>query len=124
MFIIGENEIDGDNFTSSVSESDIQTYRIHSIESTIVIRQLPSQGISFKLWLPATTLVTLLDNYRRDPNNSPLTRTLSNFSSPVNIVELGSGTKIVGIAAAATLGGNVTVSSRISSLTPTRTAKW
>ncbi|VVB05280.1 unnamed protein product [Arabis nemorensis] len=109
MFLIGENEVDGDDYTSGVWESEIQMYRIHSIDSTVVIRQLPSQGISFKLWLPATTLVTLLDNYRRDPENSPLTRTLSSFSSPVNIVELGSGTGIVGITAAATLGGNVTV---------------
>lgn len=101
-----ENEVDDGDFTSGAS--DIQMYRIHSIESTVVIHQLPSLGISFKLWLPATTLVTLLDNYRRDPNNSPLTRTIS-FSSPLNIVELGSGTGIVGIAAAATLGANVTV---------------
>ncbi|ESQ45443.1 hypothetical protein EUTSA_v10010630mg [Eutrema salsugineum] len=96
--------------------SELQMCRIHSIESTVVIRQLPSQGISFKLWLPATTLVTLLDNYRRDPINSPLTRTLSSFTSDgsdsstrLNIVELGSGTGIVGIAAAATLGANVTL---------------
>ncbi|AEE78718.1 putative lysine methyltransferase, S-adenosyl-L-methionine-dependent methyltransferase [Arabidopsis thaliana] len=97
-------------------ESELQKYRINSIESTVVIRQLPTQGIAFKLWIPATTLVTLLDNYRRDPNISPLNRTFSSFqsdgsdsSSPINIVELGSGTGIVGIAAAATLGANVTV---------------
>lgn len=114
MLLTGDNEIDGENLSSGAS--DLQIYRLNSIESTVVIRQLPSQGISFKLWLPATTLVTLLDNYRRDPNTSPLTRTLSNFqcngsdsSSSLNIVELGSGTGIVGIAAAATLGANVTV---------------
>ncbi|CAH2064442.1 unnamed protein product [Thlaspi arvense] len=107
MLLLSENEVDG--------ASELQMYRIHSIEATVLIRQLPSQGISFKLWLPATTLVTLLDNYRRDPSSSPLTRTLSNFrsdgsdSSRLNIVELGSGTGIVGIAAAATLGANVTL---------------
>ncbi|KAG7560389.1 Lysine methyltransferase [Arabidopsis thaliana x Arabidopsis arenosa] len=111
---IGANEEASENISSG--ESEFQMYRINSIESTVVIRQLPSQGIAFKLWLPATTLVTLLDNYRRDPNTSPLTRTFSSFqsdgsdsSSPMNIVELGSGTGIVGIAAAATLGANVTV---------------
>ncbi|XP_019085367.1 PREDICTED: protein-lysine N-methyltransferase rrg1-like [Camelina sativa] len=115
MLQIGENEVDGEIISSG--ESELQNYRIDSIESTVMIRQLPSLGISFKLWLPATTLVTLLDNYRRDPSTSPLTRTLSKFksdgpdssSSPINIVELGSGTGIVGIAAAATLGANVTV---------------
>ncbi|XP_010503759.1 PREDICTED: protein N-lysine methyltransferase METTL21A-like [Camelina sativa] len=115
MLQIGYNEVDGENISSS--EPEIQLYRIDSIESTVMIRQLPSLGISFKLWLPATTLVTLLDNYRRDPSTSPLTRTLSTFqsegsdspSSPLNVVELGSGTGIVGIAAAATLGANVTV---------------
>ncbi|EOA25869.1 hypothetical protein CARUB_v10019248mg [Capsella rubella] len=114
MLQIGENEVEGENVSSGKSE--LQMYRINSIESTLVIRQLPSLGIAFKLWLPATTLVTLLDNYRRDPSTSPLTHTFSNFhsvgsdsSSPLNIVELGSGTGIVGIAAAATLGANVTV---------------
>ncbi|KAG2329393.1 hypothetical protein Bca4012_021043 [Brassica carinata] len=108
-----EDETDGENEVDNTS--NLQMYRIHSIESTVVIRQLPSQGISFKLWLPATTLVTLLDNYRRDPINSPLTRTLSSFSSDgtdsprLNIVEIGSGTGIVGIAAAAMLGANVTL---------------
>ncbi|KAF8090370.1 hypothetical protein N665_0478s0029 [Sinapis alba] len=109
-----EDEIDGEE-NELDDASDLQMYRIHSIESTVVIRQLPSQGISFKLWLPATTLVTLLDNYRRDPINSPLTHTLSSFTSigsdspRLNIVELGSGTGIVGIAAAAMLGANVTL---------------
>ncbi|CAH8385092.1 unnamed protein product [Eruca vesicaria subsp. sativa] len=105
MRLIGENE-------GNDASEDLQKHRIRSIESTVVIRQLPSQGISFKLWLPAKTLVTLLDNYRRDPSNSPLTSSLlSNGSdSPrINIVELGSGTGIVGIAAAATLGANVTL---------------
>ncbi|XP_020881883.1 protein-lysine methyltransferase METTL21D, partial [Arabidopsis lyrata subsp. lyrata] len=111
---IGENEEPSEIISSG--ESEFHMNRINSIESTVVIRQLPSQGIAFKLWLPATTLVTLLDNYRRDPNTSPLTRTFSSFqsdgsdsSSPINIFELGSGTGIVGIAAAATLGANVTV---------------
>ncbi|CAF2046647.1 hypothetical protein HID58_035127 [Brassica napus] len=63
--------------------SDLQMYRIHSIESTVVI--------------------------------PPITRTLSSFTSigsdspRLNIVELGSGTGFVGIAAAATLGANVTL---------------
>lgn len=79
---------------------------LRSIQSTVLIRQLPSEGLSFQLWPAATTLVSLLDRHRADPLTSPL-------SSAVNarrrILELGSGTGMVGIVAAATLGGNVTI---------------
>ena len=91
-----------------VQQLDQQHY-VRSIDSTLVIRQLPSQGISFQLWPAATTLVNLLDHHRRDPTNSPLSSTLIGHRRPLNILELGSGTGLVGIAAAATLGANVTV---------------
>lgn len=91
----------------------LQKHSLRSINSTVVIRQLPSEGLSFQLWPAATTLVSLLDGYRCDSGNSPLTSTLSVFSAganrrPLNILELGSGTGIVGIVAAITLGANVT----------------
>ncbi|KAL6222415.1 hypothetical protein ACLB2K_005807 [Fragaria x ananassa] len=86
-------------------------HSLPSIDSTIVTRQLPSQGLSFQLWPAATTLLTLLDDHRRDPTASPLGLTLLGLKSGrrLKILELGSGTGLVGIAAAATLGACVTV---------------
>ncbi|KAM7529713.1 hypothetical protein LguiB_033123 [Lonicera macranthoides] len=87
-------------------------YYFKSIKSTVVIQQLPSQGLSFQLWPAATTLVTLLDNHRCHPTTtSPLSALLNTLQSPrrLRILELGSGTGLVGIAAAAILGANVTV---------------
>lgn len=91
------------------SVQQLQQHYVRSIESTVVIRQLPSQGLSFQLWPAATTLVTLLDQHRCDPSNSPLSSILLDQNRNLNILELGSGTGLVGIAAAATLGANVTV---------------
>ena len=92
----------------------LQKHFVSSIDSTVVIRQLPSEGIPFQLWPAATSLVFLLDQHRSDPTKSPLYSTLSAFSNginhrPLSVLELGSGTGIVGIVAAATLGANVTV---------------
>ncbi|XP_019087702.1 PREDICTED: protein-lysine methyltransferase METTL21D-like [Camelina sativa] len=114
MLLIGENGIDNESSSPAPLRDgapELQEYNIRSIESTVVIRQLTSQGLSFQLWPAASTFVTLLDNYRRDPSSSPLTATLSSLtkSSPLNILELGSGTGAVGIAAAVTLSANVTV---------------
>ncbi|XP_043699270.1 protein-lysine methyltransferase METTL21D-like [Telopea speciosissima] len=91
-----------------------QQYYLDSIKSNVIIRQLPSEGIPFKLWPAAKSLVTLLDRYRLQPSSSPLTLIFSAFSnasqhSPLRILELGSGTGLVGITAAATLGANVTL---------------
>ncbi|KAF5463989.1 hypothetical protein F2P56_014107 [Juglans regia] len=91
------------------SEQHLQQHYVRSIDSTLLIRQLPSQGLSFQLWPAATTLVTLLDQHRCQPTNNPLSSTLLGHGHPLNILELGSGTGLVGIAAAATLGANVTV---------------
>ncbi|CAH2078964.1 unnamed protein product [Thlaspi arvense] len=119
MLLIGDNGIEGESFSPLCDGApELQQYNISSIESTVVIRQMTSQGLSFQLWPAASTFVTLLDNYRSDPSNSPLAATLSSLksdgpdssSSPsINILELGSGTGVVGIAAAATLSANVTV---------------
>ncbi|RDX64517.1 Protein-lysine methyltransferase METTL21D, partial [Mucuna pruriens] len=84
----------------------LQNYPLRSIQSTVAIRQLPSEGLSFQLWPAATTLVSLLDRYRADPPGSPLSAALDGRR---RILELGSGTGIVGLVSAATLGGSVTL---------------
>ncbi|BAT75476.1 uncharacterized protein HKW66_Vig0035430 [Vigna angularis] len=84
----------------------LQNHFLSSIQSTLTIRQLPSEGLSFQLWPAATSLVSLLDRYRADPSSSPLSAALN---GRLRILELGSGTGIVGIVAAATLGGHVTL---------------
>ncbi|KAF2543620.1 hypothetical protein F2Q68_00030585 [Brassica cretica] len=116
MLLIGENGTNAESFSPRYDGApELQHYTIRSIESTVVIRQLTSQGLSFQLWPAASTFVTLLDNYRLDPTNSPLAATLSSLkpagstTTPMNILELGSGTGVVGIAAAITLSANVTV---------------
>nr|GMC96991.1 protein N-lysine methyltransferase METTL21A [Ipomoea batatas] len=82
-----------------------QLYNLQSIQSAISIRQLPSQGLSFQLWPAAATLVNLLDGrFHLHPSLSSLLA-----GKRVRILELGSGTGVVGIAAAATLGASVTV---------------
>ncbi|KAG7026794.1 Protein-lysine methyltransferase METTL21C, partial [Cucurbita argyrosperma subsp. argyrosperma] len=94
--------------------SELQRHFIRSINSSLSIRQLRSQGLSFQLWPAATTLVNLLDKQRSHPETNPLTPTLtalrdSSECRTLNILEIGSGTGLVGIAAAATLGAKVTV---------------
>ncbi|XP_020600219.1 putative methyltransferase-like protein 21E pseudogene [Phalaenopsis equestris] len=76
-------------------------HHLTSINAAIVTRELPSQGLSFQLWPAATSFLSLLD---RDP--SPL---LLPPRSPLRILELGSGTGLVGIAAAAILRAHVTL---------------
>ncbi|XP_062102395.1 uncharacterized protein LOC133812624 [Humulus lupulus] len=99
---------------TSPGKPKLEQHYISSIDTTLVTRQLPSQGLSFQLWPAATTLVTLLDDHRRHPTKSPLSPILSPSSDgpdrrPLTILELGSGTGLVGITAAVTLGANVTV---------------
>ncbi|CAH9146998.1 unnamed protein product [Cuscuta epithymum] len=86
-----------------------QRYNLQSIHSTILIRQLPSQGLSFQLWPAAATLVNLLDTRRQvHPTLSALfARQEAGYR--LRILELGSGTGVTGIAAAAILGARVTV---------------
>ncbi|KAL0291896.1 UNVERIFIED_CONTAM: Protein-lysine N-methyltransferase rrg1 [Sesamum calycinum] len=88
-------------------EQQQQSYHLHSINSTIAIRLLPSQGLSFQLWPAASALVTLLDNHRRGQTTA-LSPLLPN-ESRLRFLELGSGTGLVGIAAAALLGARVTL---------------
>ncbi|KAI3669598.1 hypothetical protein L6452_40872 [Arctium lappa] len=87
-----------------------QSYHLTSVDSTVVIRQLPSQGLSFQLWPAATTFVNLLDRYNAS-NSDPLSTAITNVKSRsrLRILELGSGTGVVGIAASAVLGADVTV---------------
>lgn len=91
------------------SNENFQRHHIRSIDSTVLIRQLPSEGLSFKLWPAASTLVNLLDDYRHNPTKNPLKCVLPNGVVQLNILELGSGTGLVGMAAAAILGAKVTV---------------
>ncbi|XP_022741568.1 protein N-lysine methyltransferase METTL21A-like [Durio zibethinus] len=101
--------------SDGTAKQQLQQHYIRSIESMVVIRQLPSEGLSFQLWPAATTLVTLLDNHRCHPSKSPLTTILTALSKggdnirKLKILEIGSGTGLAGIAAAVTLGAKVTV---------------
>ncbi|GAB2279259.1 hypothetical protein Dimus_013905, partial [Dionaea muscipula] len=55
-----------------VTNPEFLSCYIPSIDSDLVIRQQSSQGLSSQLWPAATTLVTLLDNYRHNPNDGSL----------------------------------------------------
>ncbi|GMG99872.1 hypothetical protein Nepgr_001712 [Nepenthes gracilis] len=109
-----QDENETPTVTKNAANAKIQHCHIPSINSMLLIRQLPSEGLSFQLWPAANTLVSLLDSYRHNPTNSPLSTTLSFISNPqehrrLRILELGSGTGFVGVAAATILGANVTV---------------
>ncbi|XP_059624676.1 uncharacterized protein LOC132267541 [Cornus florida] len=114
MLLIPDDQ-DDHTEPSSTLQSDapnqqLQHHYIHSIQSTVLIRQIKSQGISFQLWPAATTLVSLLDRHRADPSSGPLTSLGGQGRRRrLRILELGSGTGLVGISAAAILGADVTV---------------
>lgn len=74
---------------------------LRSIGAAIITRQLPSQGLSFQLWPAAFSFISLLD---RNPSILLLPS-----AAHIRIVELGSGTGLVGIAASAVLGAHVTL---------------
>lgn len=101
-----------ENQNHSRQELEKNNFYLSSINSNLVIRQLPSQGLSFQLWPAAITLINLLDNHLRHPSipSSPLYDLFKSLDNgrPLRILELGSGTGLVGIAAAALLGANVT----------------
>lgn len=113
IFLPDDNDqLKSNGFTTLQLDAPNQNHHISSMDSTVLIRQLPSQGLSFQLWPAATTLVTLLDHHCSNPASSPLSPVIAAFSSstaPLKVLELGSGTGLVGIAAAITLGANVTV---------------
>nr|GEV84247.1 lactate dehydrogenase/glycoside hydrolase, family 4, C-terminal [Tanacetum cinerariifolium] len=80
-------------------------------KTKLTIRQLPSQGLSFQLWPAAETFVKLFDSYNPS-NTDKFSVTVAKYAiqkKPIRILELGSGTGIVGITAAAILGAEVTV---------------
>lgn len=85
---------------------------LESINTTLFVHQLPSQGLSFQLWPAASTLVSLIDRNKNSSN--PILSFLSlpisqPYSKPIRILELGSGTGLVGIAAASLLHAHVTL---------------
>ncbi|KAL5715259.1 hypothetical protein ACHQM5_017100 [Ranunculus cassubicifolius] len=87
-----------------------QEHHLSAVDSTLQIRQVPSQGLSFQIWPAANTLVSLFQQHHRQPTTSPLSSFLNSFPDrPLRILELGSGTGLVGIAAAAILGAKVTI---------------
>lgn len=109
-----DGAVESENSSSPSMEPQIvadshqmERHFLRSVNSSVAIRQLRSQGLSFQLWPAATTLVSLLD----DSAAGPLSSTLAAFSDRerLRILELGSGTGLVGIAAAAALGADVTV---------------
>lgn len=79
-----------------------QPHYLRSIQATLTTRQLPSQGLSFQLWPAASTLASLLDR-------SPSSLLLPHSPPTLSILELGSGTGLAGMAAAAILGARVTL---------------
>lgn len=89
---------------SSHSSNLTQTHHLKSINQTLVTRQLRSQGLSFQLWPAASTLLSLLDS---DPQI--ITNRITKPNSKLKLLELGSGTGLAGIAAAAILGADVTL---------------
>ncbi|KAI3969859.1 hypothetical protein MKX01_038327 [Papaver californicum] len=76
-----------------------QQHYLDSIKTSVMIRQLPSQGLSFQLWPAATTLVNLLDHHQSSNNiKTPLSAILDEFRlcrQPLRILELGSGTGLL-----------------------------
>ncbi|KAI3853992.1 hypothetical protein MKX03_024022 [Papaver bracteatum] len=84
-----------------------EQYYLHSIKTSVVIRQLPCQGLSFQLWPAATTLVNLLDHHHQSSNN--VKTPFSEFRLCRRILELGSGTGLAGIAAAAILSSSCVI---------------
>ncbi|KAK9136351.1 hypothetical protein Syun_015681 [Stephania yunnanensis] len=104
------NNNDDDDDESSVSSESLQKHHITSIDATLFTRLIPSRGLSFQLWPAAAALVNLLDRHVADPTTSPISNFLAGRPNrSLRILELGSGTGMVGIAAAAMLGANVTV---------------
>ncbi|XP_030462634.2 uncharacterized protein LOC115682537 [Syzygium oleosum] len=99
------------------AETDqLEHHRLRSVNATIAIRQLPSRGLSFQLWPAATALLKLLDAHVSDPAAGPLSPILADprrrprpCKRRLSVLELGSGTGLVGIAAAVALGADVTV---------------
>ncbi|KAM0937343.1 putative lysine methyltransferase, S-adenosyl-L-methionine-dependent methyltransferase [Dioscorea sansibarensis] len=77
-----------------------QEHYLNSISATLSIRQLRSQGLSFQLWPAAYTLVSLLDSKPQ---------ALFPLNPNLRILELGSGTGLLGLAAAAILRAHVTL---------------
>ncbi|XP_076882441.1 uncharacterized protein LOC143530921 [Bidens hawaiensis] len=104
------DEKDSNNNNNKPEAVEHQTYHLNSTNSAVVIRQLPSQGLSFQLWPAATTFINLLDSYNPS-NTDPFSTAINSVNNrqQIRILELGSGTGIVGIAASAILGADVTV---------------
>ncbi|XP_076960669.1 uncharacterized protein LOC143637103 [Bidens hawaiensis] len=114
MLLLNEKDNNNNNNNNNIPEAvEHQTYHLNSTNSAVVIRQLPSQGLSFQLWPAAATFINLLDSYSPSNTDSFSTAINSvnnrNNRQQIRILELGSGTGVVGIAASAILGDDDTV---------------
>jgi len=82
--LLPDNENGFSKLQHDTPAQEVQQHYIHSIMSMVIIRQLPSQGLStfsFQLWPVATTLFTILDNHSTSLL-SPILDTTSNGSRP------------------------------------------
>jgi len=78
--LLPNNENEFSKLQHDTPTQEIQQHYIYSIKSMVIIRQLPSQGLStfsFQLWPVATTLFTLPDNHSTSLL-SPILDTTSN----------------------------------------------
>ncbi|KAK1269711.1 hypothetical protein QJS04_geneDACA005373 [Acorus gramineus] len=96
--------------TTTIEQTTDQTHHhLRSTNTTLTIRQITSRGLSFQLWPAASTLLSLLDQ----PNTTPVRHLISSLPlphpPPLRLLELGSGTGLAGISAAATLPASVTL---------------
>ncbi|CAN6478070.1 unnamed protein product [Victoria cruziana] len=105
----GETSSESENrsYNGHKQEEQQEQYFLKSIQSSILIRQLPSEGLSFQLWPAATALVSLMDQDHLPIPSVEKIKGIRNGGRPIRALELGSGTGLVGIAAAALLGVQV-----------------
>ncbi|KAL4182730.1 hypothetical protein AMTRI_Chr11g151680 [Amborella trichopoda] len=85
-----------DSSMMRVLREEQEEHHLRTTKSCFTIRQLPSEGLSFQLWPAASALVSFLDDDAKVVVKGK------------RILELGSGTGMVGVAAAM-LGAHVTM---------------
>ncbi|KAL6008744.1 hypothetical protein ACLOJK_021970 [Asimina triloba] len=102
---VGEETVGKEAITTQLQHYVIRSSTPNPI--TLFIRQLPSQGLSFQLWPAASALMSFLDQSLSSLSSCSLLSAIS--QRPLRVLELGSGTGLVGITAAVILGAHVTI---------------